>query len=104
MGQLADSPDIEPRMPHATRTLTGAPIGGQGRRPLGVRGGPRRGGTHELEPPQWDVNDTTIHDEPSVAFGEEKQSGLVRLDGARSFDEFTTFKWVSVSHGRRQFP
>jgi len=50
------------------------------------------------------VNDTTIHDEPIVAFGGEKQSGLGRLNGAWSLDEFTTFKWVSVNHGRRQFP
>ncbi len=50
------------------------------------------------------VNDYTIHDEPNVAFGGEKQSGLGRLNGPWSLDEFTTFKWVSVNHGRRQFP
>jgi vanillin dehydrogenase len=50
------------------------------------------------------VNDCTIHDEPIVAFGGEKQSGLGRLNGAWSLDEFTTMKWVSVNHGRRQFP
>jgi aldehyde dehydrogenase (NAD+) len=50
------------------------------------------------------VNDCTIHDEPNVAFGGEKQSGLGRLNGAWSLDEFTTFRWVSVNHGRRQFP
>jgi aldehyde dehydrogenase (NAD+) len=50
------------------------------------------------------VNDCTIHDEPIVAFGGEKHSGLGRLNGPWSLDEFTTFKWVSVNHGRRQFP
>ena len=50
------------------------------------------------------VNDCTIHDEPIVAFGGEKQSGLGRLNGPWSLDEFTTMKWVSVNHGRRQFP
>ena len=50
------------------------------------------------------VNDCTIHDEPNVAFGGEKQSGLGRLNGSWSLDEFTTMKWVSVNHGRRQFP
>lgn len=50
------------------------------------------------------VNDCTIHDEPIVAFGGEKQSGLGRLNGPWSLDEFTTFKWISVNHGRRQFP
>jgi acyl-CoA reductase-like NAD-dependent aldehyde dehydrogenase len=50
------------------------------------------------------VNDCTIHDEPIVAFGGEKQSGLGRLNGPWSLDEFTTMKWVSVNHGRRRFP
>jgi aldehyde dehydrogenase (NAD+) len=50
------------------------------------------------------VNDCTIHDEPIVAFGGEKQSGISRLNGSWSLDEFTTMKWVSVNHGRRQFP
>jgi len=50
------------------------------------------------------VNDCTIHDEPIVAFGGEKQSGLGRLNGGWSLDEFTTMRWVSVNHGRRQFP
>lgn len=50
------------------------------------------------------VNDCTIHDEPNVAFGGEKQSGLGRLNGVWSLDAFTTMKWVSVNHGRRRFP
>jgi vanillin dehydrogenase len=50
------------------------------------------------------VNDCTIHDEPIIAFGGEKQSGLGRLNGPWSLDEFTTMKWVSVNHGRRRFP
>ena len=50
------------------------------------------------------VNDCTIHDEPIVAFGGEKQSGLGRLNGPWSLDEFTTMRWVSVNRGRRQFP
>jgi acyl-CoA reductase-like NAD-dependent aldehyde dehydrogenase len=50
------------------------------------------------------VNDCTIHDEPNVAFGGEKHSGLGRLNGSWSLDAFTTMQWVSVNHGRRQFP
>lgn len=50
------------------------------------------------------INDTTIHDEPIVPFGGEKQSGFGRLNGDRSLDEFTTLKWISVHRGRRQFP
>jgi aldehyde dehydrogenase (NAD+) len=50
------------------------------------------------------VNDATIHDEPIVAFGGEKRSGLGRLNGEWSLAEFTTLKWISVHHGRRVFP
>jgi aldehyde dehydrogenase (NAD+) len=50
------------------------------------------------------INDTTIHDEPIVPFGGEKQSGLGRLNGEWSLEAFTTVKWISVHRGRRQFP
>ena len=50
------------------------------------------------------INDTTIHDEPVVAFGGNKHSGLGRLNGEWSLNEFTTLKWISIHHGRRQFP
>lgn len=50
------------------------------------------------------VNDASIHDEPIVAFGGSKHSGIGRLNGQWSLDEFTTMKWVSVNRGRRQFP
>ncbi|WP_127590206.1 aldehyde dehydrogenase family protein [Paenibacillus lautus] len=50
------------------------------------------------------VNDVTINDEPIVAFGGEKQSGLGRLNGQWSLDEFTTMKWISVHYGQRKFP
>lgn len=50
------------------------------------------------------VNDATIHDEPIVAFGGEKRSGLGRLNGEWSLGEFTTLKWISIHRGRRQFP
>jgi acyl-CoA reductase-like NAD-dependent aldehyde dehydrogenase len=50
------------------------------------------------------INDTTIHDEPIVAFGGDKHSGFGRLNGEWSLNEFTTLKWISVHRGRRQFP
>lgn len=50
------------------------------------------------------INDTTIADEPIVPFGGEKQSGIGRLNGRASIDELTTQQWVSVNHGRRQYP
>ncbi|WP_329400995.1 aldehyde dehydrogenase family protein [Streptomyces melanogenes] len=50
------------------------------------------------------VNDSTIQDEPLVAFGGEKYSGLGRLNGDATIEAFTTQKWISVQHGRSLFP
>ncbi|MEV4681852.1 aldehyde dehydrogenase family protein [Streptomyces kurssanovii] len=50
------------------------------------------------------INDGTVHDEPIVPFGGEKQSGLGRLNGDSMLDAFTTHKWISVQHGRSRFP
>ena len=50
------------------------------------------------------VNDITINDEPIVAFGGEKQSGIGRLNGEWSLEEFTTLKWIAVNHGKRVLP
>ncbi|MFH8805009.1 aldehyde dehydrogenase family protein [Streptomyces sp. NPDC017936] len=50
------------------------------------------------------VNDGTVHDEPLVPFGGEKNSGVGRLNGETTLDAFTTTKWISVQHGRSGFP
>ncbi|MCW8217497.1 aldehyde dehydrogenase family protein [Streptomyces griseolus] len=50
------------------------------------------------------INDGTVHDEPIVPFGGEKSSGLGRLNGEATIEAFTTQKWISVQHGRSQFP
>ncbi|WP_221359996.1 aldehyde dehydrogenase family protein [Streptomyces beigongshangae] len=50
------------------------------------------------------VNDGTVHDEPPVAFGGEKSSGIGRLNGEATVEAFTTQKWISVQHGRSRFP
>ena len=50
------------------------------------------------------VNDGTINDEPLVAFGGEKASGVGRLNGKWALEEFTTLKWVSVQHKPRHYP
>lgn len=50
------------------------------------------------------INDSTIADEPIIPFGGEKRSGIGRLNGQSSIDELTTLQWVSVNHGRRQYP
>lgn len=50
------------------------------------------------------INDGTINDEPIIAFGGEKASGVGRLNGRWALEEFTTLKWVSVQHKQRHFP
>ncbi|MGW3268060.1 aldehyde dehydrogenase family protein [Streptomyces sp. NPDC001056] len=50
------------------------------------------------------VNDGTVHDEPIVPFGGEKNSGVGRLNGETTMEAFTTVKWISVQHGRSGFP
>ncbi|MFJ5775100.1 aldehyde dehydrogenase family protein [Streptomyces sp. NPDC093094] len=50
------------------------------------------------------VNDGSVHDEPLVPFGGEKNSGVGRLNGETTLDAFTTLKWISVQHGRSVFP
>jgi vanillin dehydrogenase len=50
------------------------------------------------------INDGTINDEPLVAFGGEKASGVGRLNGKWALEEFTTLKWVSVQHKIRHYP
>ncbi|AVZ74489.1 aldehyde dehydrogenase [Streptomyces lunaelactis] len=50
------------------------------------------------------INDSTVHDEPIVPFGGEKHSGSGRLNGESMIEAFTTQKWISVQHGRSQFP
>jgi acyl-CoA reductase-like NAD-dependent aldehyde dehydrogenase len=50
------------------------------------------------------VNGGTIDDEPLVAFGGEKASGVGRLNGRWALEEFTTLKWVSVLHKPRHYP
>ncbi|GMA64393.1 aldehyde dehydrogenase family protein [Alicyclobacillus fastidiosus] len=50
------------------------------------------------------VNDGTVNDEPLVAFGGEKASGVGRYNGDWALDEFTTFKWISIQHEKRDYP
>lgn len=50
------------------------------------------------------VNDQTVNDEPHIAFGGEKASGLGRFNGEWALEEFTTVKWISIMHQPRQYP
>lgn len=50
------------------------------------------------------INDGTINDEPNVAFGGVKNSGVGRLNGEWSLNAFTTCKWISIQHTKRAYP
>lgn len=50
------------------------------------------------------VNDQSINDEPIIAFGGEKASGIGRFGGEWTLEEFTTVKWISIQHEYRAFP
>jgi aldehyde dehydrogenase (NAD+) len=58
----------------------------------------------QIETGMIHINDGTIADEPIVAFGGEKHSGLGRLGGDATIEAFTTLKWISIQHGRSAFP
>jgi len=58
----------------------------------------------QIESGMVHVNDGTINDDPLIAFGGEKASGVGRLNGRWALEEFTTLKWVSVQHKARHYP
>jgi len=58
----------------------------------------------QIETGMVHVNDGTINDDPLIAFGGEKASGIGRLNGRFGLEEFTTIKWVSVQHKKRHYP
>lgn len=49
------------------------------------------------------VNDMSVNDEPHVAFGGMRGSGLGRFGGRWALDAFTTVQWVSVQHQPRDY-
>ncbi len=57
-----------------------------------------------LEAGMVHINDTTVADEPHVAFGGIKNSGVGREGGRYSMEEMTEMKWITVQLGQRQFP
>lgn len=50
------------------------------------------------------INDTTISDEPHIAFGGVKNSGFGREGGHTSIEEMTELKWITVQMGQRAYP
>lgn len=58
----------------------------------------------QLETGMVHVNDQSVNDEPLIAFGGEKQSGVGRFGGRWSLDEFTTYQWISTQDVAREYP
>ncbi|KYG57573.1 aldehyde dehydrogenase family protein [Planococcus maritimus] len=58
---------------------------------------------HQIETGMIHVNDQSVNDEAHMPFGGEKDSGLGRFNGEWVLEEFTTLKWLSVQHQRRQY-
>lgn len=50
------------------------------------------------------INDQSVNDEPYIAFGGEKESGIGRFGREHSLNEFTTWKWISVQEEDREYP
>jgi aldehyde dehydrogenase (NAD+) len=50
------------------------------------------------------INDQPINDEPHVAFGGMKASGIGRYNDGEILDEVTTTKWISVQRDEREYP
>lgn len=58
---------------------------------------------HKIHTGMIHVNDQSVNDEPHMPFGGEKDSGLGRFNGEWVLEEFTTLKWLSVQHTRRNY-
>ncbi|WP_345796825.1 aldehyde dehydrogenase family protein [Castellaniella sp. MT123] len=50
------------------------------------------------------VNDHSVNDTPSGPFGGEKNSGIGRFGGEWIMHEFTRNHWVTIQHGRQDYP
>lgn len=58
---------------------------------------------HNIHTGMIHVNDQPVNDEAHMPFGGEKNSGLGRFNGEWVLEEFTTLKWLSVQHNRRDY-
>ncbi|MDN4525726.1 aldehyde dehydrogenase family protein [Fictibacillus fluitans] len=58
---------------------------------------------HQIHTGMIHVNDQPVNDEAHMPFGGEKNSGLGRFNGEWVLEEFTTLKWLSVQHNRRDY-
>ena len=58
----------------------------------------------DMEAGMIHINNATVSDNSTVAFGGVKNSGVGREGGSYSIDEFTELKWITVQYTPAQFP
>ncbi|WP_226661667.1 aldehyde dehydrogenase family protein [Alteriqipengyuania lutimaris] len=58
----------------------------------------------QIEAGMTHINDQPVNDSPFSPFGAVKNSGVGRFNGRWAIDAFMTTHWISVQHGKRQFP
>lgn len=63
-----------------------------------------RNAADQIEAGMTHINDQSVNDEPYIAFGGEKDSGVGRFGRNHSLDAFTTWKWTSIQEEPREFP
>jgi vanillin dehydrogenase len=50
------------------------------------------------------INGATVHDEPQMPFGGEKDSGYGRFGGRAGLDEFTELRWLTIRRSPTPYP
>jgi vanillin dehydrogenase len=50
------------------------------------------------------INGATVHDEPQMPFGGEKDSGWGRFGGRAALEEFTELRWVTIRRSPSPYP
>jgi acyl-CoA reductase-like NAD-dependent aldehyde dehydrogenase len=50
------------------------------------------------------INGATVHDEPQMPFGGEKDSGYGKFGGRAGLDEFTELRWVTLRRSPTPYP
>lgn len=50
------------------------------------------------------INGATVHDEPQMPFGGEKDSGWGRFGGKAALEEFTELRWITIRRSPTPYP
>jgi vanillin dehydrogenase len=50
------------------------------------------------------INGATVHDEPQMPFGGQKDSGWGRFGGRAGLEEFTELRWITIRRSPTHYP